>query len=44
MDIRYAYRHYTTPYTIGDAILDMDSNRVSLGIAFGLGETSPVTW
>lgn len=44
IDVRYDYRHYTTPYTIGDAILEMDSNRVSLGIAFSLGETSPVMW
>ena len=40
LDVRYDYRHYTTQYTTGDAILEMDSNRVSLGVAFGLGETS----
>jgi hypothetical protein len=44
LDVRYDYRHYTTNYTIGDAILENDSNRVSLGVAFSLGETSPVTW
>jgi hypothetical protein len=40
LDVRYDYRHYTT----GDAILENDSNRVSLGVAFSLGETSPVAW
>lgn len=35
LDIRYDYRHYTT----GNAILQKDSNRVSLGVAFSLGET-----
>ena len=40
LDVRYDYRHYTT----GDAILEMDSNRVSLGIAFSLGETSSMAW
>ncbi len=40
LDVRYDYRHYST----GDAILENDSNRVSLGVAFSLGETSPVTW
>src|ERR1700733_483522 len=40
LDVRYDYRHYTT----GDAILEKDSNRVSLGVAFSLGETSPVAW
>jgi hypothetical protein len=40
LDVRYDYRHYNT----GDAFLEMDSNRVSLGVAFGLGETSSVTW
>ncbi|MGA2878883.1 MAG: hypothetical protein ABSG13_08025 [Bryobacteraceae bacterium] len=44
IDVRYDYRHYTANYTIGDAILEMDSNRVSLGIAFSLGEASLVTW
>ncbi len=34
LDLRYDYRHYTT----GDAILQKDSNRVSLGLAFSLGE------
>jgi len=36
----YNYRRYTTYYTTGDAILENDSNRVSLGAAFILGETS----
>jgi hypothetical protein len=40
LDVRYDYRHYST----GDAILENESNRVSLGVAFSLGETSPVTW
>jgi hypothetical protein len=40
LDVRYDYRHYTT----GEAILKEDSNRVSLGVAFSLGETSPVAW
>jgi len=40
LDVRYDYRHYTT----GDAILENDSNRVSLGVAFSLGETSQVAW
>jgi hypothetical protein len=40
LDVGYDYRHYTTR----DAILENDSNRVSLGVAFSLGETSPVTW
>ena len=44
LDVRYDYRRYTTPYTIGDAILENDSNRVSVGVAFSLGETSPVAW
>jgi len=34
VDLRYDYRHYTTE----DAILQKDSNRVSLGLAFSLGE------
>jgi hypothetical protein len=41
LDVRYDYRHYTTT---GDAILEYDSNRVSLGVAFSLGEASPVAW
>jgi hypothetical protein len=44
LDIRYDYRHYTTHDLTGDALLENDSNRVSLGIAFSLGETSPVAW
>lgn len=40
LDVRYDYRHYNT----GDAILRMDSNRVSVGIAFSLGQASPLTW
>jgi hypothetical protein len=44
LDVRYDYRHYTAQYTVGEAILDNDSNRISLGLAFSLGETSPVTW
>lgn len=40
LDVRYDYRRYTT----GDAILEMDSNRVSVGVAFSLGETSPLAW
>ena len=44
LDVRYDYRHYTTNYSIGDALLENDSNRVSLGVAFSLGETSAVTW
>jgi hypothetical protein len=44
LDVRYDYRHYTTQYTIGDAFLEMDSNRVSLGVGFNLGETPLVTW
>jgi hypothetical protein len=48
LDMRYDYRHYTTHYTpydkTGDALLGNDSNRVSLGVAFSLGETSPVAW
>jgi hypothetical protein len=35
LDVRYDYRHYTTE----DSILQKDSNRVSLGVAFSLGET-----
>jgi hypothetical protein len=35
LDVRYDYRHYTTE----NSILQKDSNRVSLGVAFGLGET-----
>ncbi len=34
LDIRYDYRHYTTE----DAILQKDSNRVSVGLAFTLGD------
>jgi hypothetical protein len=34
IDVRYDYRHYTTE----DAIVQKDSNRVSLGLAFSLGE------
>jgi hypothetical protein len=34
IDLRYDYRHYTTE----DAILQKDSNRLSLGLAFSLGE------
>lgn len=44
LDVRYDYRRYTTNYSIGDALLENDSNRVSLGVAFSLGETSPVAW
>jgi hypothetical protein len=44
LDVRYDYRHYTTQYATGDAFLDMDSNRVSVGVRFGHGETSSVTW
>ncbi len=44
LDVRYDYRRYTTNYPIGDALLENDSNRVSLGVAFSLGETSPVAW
>jgi hypothetical protein len=45
LDVRYDYRHYTSGlFTAGDALLQKDSNRVSLGVAFSLGETSPVTW
>jgi hypothetical protein len=44
LDVRYDYRHYTTQYTTGDAFLDLDSNRVSVGVRFSLGETSSVTW
>jgi hypothetical protein len=44
LDVRYDYRRYTTPYTTGDAFLEMDSNRVSVGVRFSLGETSSVTW
>jgi len=40
LDVRYDYRHYTT----GDAWLKKDSSRVSLGVAFGLGETSEMRW
>lgn len=40
LDVRYDYRHYTT----GDALLEMDSNRVSMGLAFSLGEASPAAW
>ncbi len=35
LDVRYDYRHYTTE----NSILQKDSNRVSLGVAFSLGET-----
>ena len=35
LDVRYDYRHYTTE----NPILQKDSNRVSLGVAFSLGET-----
>jgi hypothetical protein len=42
LDVRYDYRHYTAQYATGDAVLEKDSNRVSLGVAFSLGETSPV--
>jgi hypothetical protein len=34
LDVRYDYRHYTTE----NAILQNDSNRVSLGLAFSLGD------
>jgi hypothetical protein len=34
LDVRYDYRHYTTE----NAILQNDSNRVSLGLAFSMGE------
>jgi len=34
LDVRYDYRHYTT----GNAILQKDSSRVSLGVAFSAGE------
>ena len=44
LDVRYDYRHYTTHYSIGDAFLELDSNRVSAGIRFSLGETAPVAW
>ena len=44
LDGRYDYRHYVTQYTTGAAFLEMDSNRVSAGVRFSLGETSPVTW
>lgn len=44
LDVRYDYRHYTTQYSIGDAFLELDSNRVSAGIRFSLGEASPVAW
>ncbi len=44
LDVRYDYRHYTTQYMTGDAFLEMDSNRVSVGVGFGLGEASAVTW
>jgi hypothetical protein len=40
LDVRYDYRHYST----GDVLLEKDSNRVSLGIAFSLGEASSVAW
>jgi hypothetical protein len=36
LDIRYDYRHYIARYATGD-VLDDDSNRVSLGVAFSLG-------
>ena len=35
LDVRYDYRHYATE----NSILQKDSNRVSLGVAFSLGET-----
>jgi hypothetical protein len=44
VDVRYDYRHYTTQYTTGDTFLDLDSNRVSVGVRINLGETSGVTW
>ena len=44
LEVRYDYRHYTTRYMTGDAFLEMDSNRVSVGLGFGLGEASSVTW
>jgi hypothetical protein len=44
LDLRYDYRHYTTHYTTGGAILEMDSNRVSLGLVFSLGTTSSMAW
>jgi hypothetical protein len=34
LDVRYDYRHYTTE----NAILQKDSNRVSVGLAFSLGD------
>jgi hypothetical protein len=40
LDVRYDYRRYAT----GDAILQKDSNRLSLGVAINLGETSAVKW
>jgi hypothetical protein len=44
LDVRYDYRHYTAHYSTGDAFLENDSNRVSLGVAFSLGETSSGIW
>ncbi len=44
LDVRYDYRRYNTEYTAGEALLENDSNRVSVGIAFTLGKASPVTW
>ena len=48
VDLRYDYRHYNARYVsyyvTGDAILQMDSSRVSLGVAFSLGETSSAAW
>jgi hypothetical protein len=40
LDVRYDYRHYTT----GDVILENDSSRMTVGVAFSLGETSLGTW
>ena len=40
LDVRYDYRHYTTP----DALVQKDSNRVSLGLAFSPGEMPLAVW
>lgn len=40
LDARYEFRHYTA----GDAFWTRDANRFSLGVAFSLGEASPVAW
>jgi hypothetical protein len=44
IDVRYDYRRYAAHYATGDAILENDSNRVSLGVAFRLGDSAPVAW